>query len=94
METAIATAAQFMSGRLIKIEQQCKEKLCALAAINNKNSRQNKTAEPHQGGGCSAEENFRSVRFAHCTSTAKTCFTIKAPYVSIAGCQTRLPSHS
>jgi hypothetical protein len=25
----------------------------------------------------------------HCTSTAKTCFAIKAPYVSIAGCQTR-----
>ena len=38
MERAIATAAHFMSGRLIKIEQQRKEKLCALAAIKNRNA--------------------------------------------------------
>jgi hypothetical protein len=29
------------------------------------------------------------VRFSHRTSTAKICFAIKAPCVSIAGCQTR-----
>jgi hypothetical protein len=28
------------------------------------------------------------VRISHRTSTAKTCFAIKAPCVSIAGCQT------
>jgi hypothetical protein len=38
METAIATAAHFMSGRFIKIEQQRKEKLCAPAAIKNRNA--------------------------------------------------------
>jgi hypothetical protein len=38
METAITTAAHFMSCRLIKIEQQRKEKLCALATIKNRSA--------------------------------------------------------
>jgi hypothetical protein len=44
----------------------------------------------NQGGGYFAEENFCSVKFFPLRIDRETCFAIKAPCVSIAGCRPHL----